>query len=82
MKGYSYPGTSPVTDKGEHNHPHKKEKVITSIDKVDGKRILTRTKGNRSATFSEDLAYRKKTGGKGTKWRNTENPEASFITTT
>ena len=25
MKGYTYPGTSPVTDKGEHSHPHETE---------------------------------------------------------
>ena len=32
MKGYSYPGTSPVTDKGEHKHPHKKP--LTDAEKL------------------------------------------------
>jgi hypothetical protein len=77
MKGYSYPGTSPVKNKdGE-------EKVKTKITiNEQGEEILTKSKGNKSADYKKDPRYSKKSGGKGTKWVNINNPNASFITTT
>ena len=53
----------------------KKEKVITTINTKDN--TITKTKGDKSAVYHEDLTYQKKHGGTGRKF--TTERGGSFI---
>jgi hypothetical protein len=72
MKGHTLPGpnqASPLRDdvKPKHNHPHKgKDKVITKINTKDN--TITKSRGDKSTTYSEDTTYQKKKGGTGRKF--------------
>ena len=81
MRGYSYPGASPVKDDPhtttETHKSHKKEKVIDTITGTKEDPIWIKRKGDKSSTYTPDPNYTKKSGGKGIRWINPEG--GSFI---
>jgi|14BtaG_2_1085337.scaffolds.fasta_scaffold133873_2 hypothetical protein len=72
MNGHTLPGpnqASPLRkDLPEVNVTAKKnnEKVVTTINTKNN--TITKTKGNKSTTYSEDTTYQKKHGGTGRKF--------------
>ena len=81
MKGHSLPGpnqASPAKDVAtpKHKHPHEEEKVENVISGTKEDPIWTKTKGDKSSTYTVDTEYKHK--DKGTRWVNKEG--GSFIT--
>ncbi len=85
MKGHSLPGpnqASPAKDTPhtttETHKTHKEEKVKNVIGGTKEDPTWTKSKGDKSSTYTTDKEYPKKSGGKGRKWVNKEG--GSFIT--
>tara|TARA_R110000737_G_scaffold4843_2_gene15729 strand:- start:7 stop:441 length:435 start_codon:yes stop_codon:yes gene_type:complete len=59
MKGYSYPGNSPVKNKGNHERDSKEERKTIE---TRGKNTITKTKGDRSSTYTKTKSTKNKDG--------------------
>jgi len=75
MKGHTLPGPNQASPLKNVTAKNKKEKVITTINTKDN--TITKTKGDKSAVYHEDLTYQKKHGGTGRKF--TTERGGSFI---
>ena len=59
MKGYSYPGTSPTKNKGNHEHDPKGEHKTVE---TRGKNTIIKTKGDKSSTYTKTKSTKNRDG--------------------